>query len=192
MQFPNIVGKTLTSLKSSHTTLAFNYCSLNSMVIYSKVSQIPLNLWRLRSTFLIDSCLIPSHVSFLFLWSLWRNRDYFADKLCVKENRSGKVFCTTSMHRWHIQLKMYFWHIDARKHVHLCVGSMCSCMCHFCPRVRVGNCTSFLRLFLWWLGLDMRSFIVCHSLRKVVHLCRDTVSTALQSGRIWYSAPSPD
>lgn len=38
MQFSNTVGKTPTSFKLSHPTLAFNYCSLNLTVIYSQVS----------------------------------------------------------------------------------------------------------------------------------------------------------
>ncbi len=95
----------LQPLSSQATPLAFNYCILDVMVIYSREKwhlnpEIPLNLWHLQSTFLIGSCFIPSNVSFLFLWTLWHNRDYFADKMCVKEEGSEKMLRTTSARNW--------------------------------------------------------------------------------------------
>lgn len=71
MRFHCIVLK-LRPLSSRGAPLAFNYRSLDVMVIYSEEKghlkpEIPLNLWHLRSTFLIGSHFIPSNVSFLFL-----------------------------------------------------------------------------------------------------------------------------
>lgn len=112
MWFHYIVGKTPSS--EPHHLHLITAVSMWWWFIAEKwrlKPEIPLNLWHLRSTFLINSCLIPSHVSFLFLWSLWRNRDYSADKMCEIEN--GRA----SMRNWHIHIIMYFWHIDAHKPV---------------------------------------------------------------------------
>ncbi len=111
------------------------------MLIYSKEKwrlkpEISLNLWHLQSTFLIGSCFILSNVSFLFLWTLWRNQDYFPDKMYAMENRTYEVFGRTRNLNWCLHLVMFFWHIIGvmdlfSKHVHLCV-------------VNIGSCVSFI------------------------------------------------
>ena len=155
--------------------------------------RFPLNLWHLRSTFLIGSRFIPPNVSFLFLWALWRNRDYFADKMCVEENRSEMVLCTASTHDYARKLNgVFLRQVDAHEPARSTFASVTyvSRVRHFCQRmVNMLFNTSQLRMFLWWLGLDKGSVT---ALRKVVHLCCDTVRSTLQSGGIWYSALSPD
>lgn len=121
----------------------------------------------------------PFSCSFPFLWGLWRHWDYFANKSCDNKHLQLPHTLITCV-----------WHINTRKPVN--EHAVCLRVCQFSPSKYVEHFPSFLWMFLWWQRLDVGSFIVWHSLGiEVLQWC-DTVRSALQSGGIWYSAPSPD